>query len=351
VSWSGRVHENQEFALIITKSMSPYGAHCADGRVLTHRLDLAPGPHPHWRAMSSPEFSQGADRNPRLSSQFVLRKLPHVTVLFWALKTVAVTLGETSGDLFGIDLKFGYAPTAIAFLLFFLVVVVAQVRARRHHPALFWAVVLSTSMVGTEISDFMNRGFGHASDDSGGIGYTAGGAILITMLAMVFLVWWRSGQTYDVENIATHKGEILYWIAILISNTLGTSSGDVLAHDTSLGFRGAFFVLSGIMVLLIGAHYLTSINGTLLFWIAFVLTRPLGAAGGDYLVKPVDENGLGWGTLWGSVALFALLAVLVGVQIAQLQRHPLAPLPAPRNRTTGQPERPNGALVSATSAR
>jgi uncharacterized membrane-anchored protein len=301
--------------------------------------------------MSSPEFDQGVESDPRLVSQFVLRKLPHITVLFWAIKTVAVTLGETSGDLFGIDLKLGYAPTAVAFLLFFLVVVIAQVRARTHHPALFWAVVLSTSMVGTEISDFMNRGFGHASDDSGGIGYTAGGAILLTMLAGVFLVWWRSGQTYDVENIATRKGEILYWIAILISNTLGTSSGDVLAHDTPLGFRGAFFVLTGVMVVLIGAHYLTKISGTLIFWIAFVLTRPLGAAGGDYLVKPVDENGLGWGTLWGSLALFALLAVLVGVQIALLRRHPLEPLPAPRNRITGDPERPNGALVPAVTAR
>jgi uncharacterized membrane-anchored protein len=299
--------------------------------------------------MSSPECGRGANTDPRLPTQFVLRKLPHVTVLFWAIKTVAVTLGETSGDLFGIDLKFGYAPTAIAFLLFFLIVVIAQIRARRHHPALFWAVVLSTSMVGTEISDFMNRGFGHASDDTGGIGYTAGGAILMTLLAVVFLVWWRSGQTYDVENIATRKGEILYWIAILISNTLGTSSGDVLAHDTSLGFRGAFFVLSAIMVVLIAAHYLTPINGTLIFWIAFVLTRPLGAAGGDYLVKPVEENGLGWGTLWGSAALLAVLTALVGIAIAQLRHHPLTPLPAPHNRVTGEPERPNGALVSQTS--
>jgi uncharacterized membrane-anchored protein len=278
-----------------------------------------------------------------------MRKLPHVTVLFWALKTVAVTLGETSGDLFGIDLKFGYAPTAVAFLVFFAVVAIAQVRAQRFHSALFWSVVLATSMVGTEISDFLNRGFGHASDDSGGIGYTAGGIILASLLGIVFLIWWRTGQTYDVENIATRKGEILYWVAILISNTLGTSSGDMLAHDTSLGFRGAFFVLGGIMLLLIAAHYLTRINGTLLFWIAFVLTRPLGAAGGDYLVKPTDEQGLGWGTLWGSIALLTLLGALVAAQIIAQRRRPLEPLPAPVNRLTGQPEQPNGALVPALS--
>ena len=283
------------------------------------------------------------------SDVYVMRKLPHVTVLFWVLKTIAVTLGETAGDLFGIDLKLGYVTTATIFLLFFLVVVVLQVRAKRFHPGLFWAVVLSTSMVGTEISDFMNRGFGHSSDDSGGIGYTAGGAILTAILAIVFLVWWRTVQTYDVENIATRKGEILYWIAILVSNTLGTSSGDVLAHDTSLGFRGAFFVIAGIMVLLVAAHYLIPINGTLLFWIAFVLTRPLGAAGGDYLVKPVDENGLGWGTLWGSVALLALLVGFTLVQTVQLRRHPLNPVPAPLNRRTGQPEQPNGALISLSA--
>lgn len=278
-------------------------------------------------------------------TRYVMRKLPHVTVLFWILKTLAVTLGETSGDLFGINLQVGYVTTALIFLAFFLVVVVAQVRSRRFHPALYWAVVLSTSMVGTEISDFMNRGFGDASDDSGGIGYTWGAIILLSILAIVFVIWWRTGQTYDVENIATHKGEILYWVAILVSNTLGTSSGDVLSDDTPLGFRGAFLVIAAVMVLLVAAHFFTTINGTLLFWIAFVLTRPLGAAGGDYLVKPTDENGLGWGTLWGSLALLALLAGFVAYQTAQLRRDPLEPLPAPLNRRTGQPERPNGELV------
>ena len=278
---------------------------------------------------------------------YVLRKLPHITLLFWILKTIAVTLGETAGDEFGITMKVGYAAMVGTFFLFFLVVVTWQVWADRFHPALYWTVILSTSLVGTEISDLMNRGFGHASTDAGGIGYTAGGAILTTILAIVFLVWWRTGQTFEVENIATRKGEILYWIAILVSNTLGTSSGDVLAHDTSLGFRGAFFVLSGIMLLLTAAHYLTPISGTLIFWIAFVLTRPLGAAGGDFLVKPTSEGGLGWGTLNASLVLFWLLAVLVVYQMWQLRNHPLGLLPAPLHRRTGQRQRPNGELVLA----
>jgi uncharacterized membrane-anchored protein len=278
-------------------------------------------------------------------ARYVLRKLPHVTLLFWILKIIAVTLGETAGDLFGITLQVGYVATALIFLVFFLVVVVAQVRAKRFHSALFWAVVLGTSMVGTEISDLSNRGFGHGSAQNG-IGYAWGAVLLTSLLVIVFLVWWRTGQTYDVENIASRKGEILYWIAILVSNTLGTSSGDWLSDDTGLGFRNAFFIIAGVMVAIVAAHYLTNINGTLLFWVAFVLTRPLGAAGGDSLTKPTDEGGLGWGTLWGSVALLALLIALIGYQVAQLRRHPLEPLPYPVNRLTGEPQRPNGAMVA-----
>ncbi|MCQ4079370.1 hypothetical protein NGB36_01795 [Streptomyces sp. RB6PN25] len=147
-----------------------------------------------------------------------------------------------------------------------------------------------------------------------------------------------------MENIASRKGEILYWIAILTSNTLGRFSGDWLSDDAGLGFRYAFLVIAGIMLLLVAAHYLTSINGTALFWLAFVLTRPLGAGGGDSLTKPADEGGLGWGTLWGSAALFALLVVLVVYQTRLVHRHPYAPLPAPVNRRTGAPHGPTGPL-------
>ncbi|MFE3184210.1 hypothetical protein ACFXKR_25565 [Streptomyces violascens] len=282
--------------------------------------------------------------------RYVLRKLPQVTLLFWVLKTVAVTLGETAGDLLGITFRLGYVTTACLFLTFFLVVVVAQVRARRFHPALYWAVVLGTSMVGTEISDFMNRGFGHGSAPDG-IGYAWGAVALTALLALVFLLWWRTGQTYDVENISSRTGEILYWTAILVSNTLGTSSGDWLSDDTGLGFRGAFLVIAGILLLIVAAHYLTAIKGTVLFWLAFVLTRPLGAAGGDSLTKPVAQGGLGWGTAGGTAALCGLLVVLTAYQTWHLRRHPLAPLPAPVDRRTGQPQRPNGMLTdSATPA-
>jgi uncharacterized membrane-anchored protein len=273
-----------------------------------------------------------------------MRKLPHVTLLFWALKIVAVTLGETAGDLLGITLKVGYVATAVIFLVFFLVVFAAQVRANQFHSALFWAVVLGTSIVGTEISDFLNRGPGSSSEPNG-VGYAWGAVILTSLLVIIFLLWWRTGQTYDVESISSRRGEILYWIAILVSNTLGTSSGDWLSDDTGLGFRNAFFVIAGIMVLIVAAHFLTTINGTVLFWVAFILTRPLGAAGGDSLTKPTDEGGLGWGTLWGSAALLTVLIVLIVYQVAQLRRHPLEPLPYPVNRLTAEPQQPNGAVI------
>jgi uncharacterized membrane-anchored protein len=282
---------------------------------------------------------------PAHPDRYVMRKLPHVTVLFWALKIVAVTLGETAGDLFGITLQTGYVLTALIFLAFFAVVLTIQVRAKRFHSAVYWSVVLGTSMVGTEISDFIDRGPGSGSAENG-IGYGWGAVLLTSLLGLIFLAWWRTGQTYDVENIASRKGEMLYWLAILVSNTLGTASGDWLSDETGLGFANAFLIIAGIMVLIIAAHYLTNINTMLLFWLAFILTRPLGAAGGDSLIKPVDDGGLGWGTFWGSLALFGLLIVLVAYQSYRVQQHPLEPLPYPISRRTGQPQQPNGALTT-----
>ncbi|HEY2832320.1 MAG TPA: hypothetical protein VGJ14_07855 [Sporichthyaceae bacterium] len=283
-------------------------------------------------------------------THYVMRKLPHVALLFWVLKTVAVTLGETAGDLFGITFKLGYVATAAAFAVFFAIVVTLQVRARRFHAALFWSVILGTSLVGTEISDFLDRGPGSGSE-ANGVGYGWGMLILTAGLGLVFVIWRTTGQTYDVENIATRKGEILYWTAILLSNTLGTASGDWLSDDTGLGFRNAFLVIAAIMAGILALHYLTRINGVVLFWIAFVLTRPLGAAGGDSLTKPTSEGGLGWGTAGGSAALLGLLVLLVLIQAAHVRRSPLGFVPFPRHRTTGELQTPNGGVVLAHGRR
>jgi len=258
--------------------------------------------------------------------RYVGHKLPHITALFWAMKIVAVTLGETAGDLVGITLKTGYVLTELLFLGYFVTALALQVTVNRFRPAIYWAVVVGTSLVGTEMSDLIDRGPGYGSE-ANGIGYGWGALALTGALAIIFLVWWRTGETYDVENIASRRGEILYWTAILVSNTLGTASGDWLSDAVGVGFGNAFPIIAAIMVLIIAARYLTRVNTMLLFWLAFVLTRPLGAAGGDYLTKPADDGGLGWGTAWGSAALCGLLIALIAYQTGRIRTPPLNPLP------------------------
>jgi uncharacterized membrane-anchored protein len=272
-------------------------------------------------------------------ARYVMRKLPHITVLFWVLKIVATTLGETGGDLLAQTMHVGYLVSTVIFFALFLIAVTFQLKARRFHPAIFWTVIALTSTTGTTLSDLMNR--------TGGIGYTGGAIILTTALAIVFVIWWRSGQTLDVENVATFRGELLYWVAILFSNSLGTSSGDFLADSVGLGFRDSALILSAIMLALLAAHHFTPINGMVLFWIAFVLTRPLGANGGDFLSKPLDHGGLNLGTTWTSAALLATLVALIAYQTIHIRRHPLDPLPVPTHRRTGEPQKPNGELVIA----
>jgi uncharacterized membrane-anchored protein len=292
--------------------------------------------------MSSIIFgAAGEELTPR-TERFVMRKLPHVTLLFWILKILATTLGETGGDLLAQTLRVGYLVSTLIFFAMFLIAVAVQLKARRFHPAIFWTVIALTSTAGTTLSDLMNR--------TGGIGYAGGAIVLSTGLAIVFTAWWYSGQTLDVENVATFRGELLYWIAILFSNSLGTSSGDFLADSVGFGFRDSALLLSAIMLALLAMHYFTRINGMALFWIAFVLTRPLGATAGDFLSKPRDHGGLQWGTMWTSAALLVGLIVLVAYQAVQVRRQPPSPVPMPVNRRTGEPQRPNGELVSAPHA-
>jgi len=284
------------------------------------------------------EISQPPAGPAESSIRFVMRKLPHITLMFWVLKIVATTLGETGGDLLAQTLQVGYLVSTLIFFALLLVAVVFQLKAGRFHPAIYWTVIALTSTAGTTLSDLMNR--------TAGFGYTGGALVLSTGLAIVFVLWWRSGQTLDVENVATFHGELLYWIAIVFSNSLGTSSGDFLADVVGLGFRDSALLLSGIMLALLAAHYFTRINSMVLFWIAFVLTRPLGATGGDSLSKPHEHGGLEWGTKWTSAALLAVMIVLVISQTIQIRRHPLDPLPRPVHRRTGEPQQPNGGLVT-----
>jgi uncharacterized membrane-anchored protein len=219
--------------------------------------------------------------------------------------------------------------------------VTIQLRASRFHPALFWTVVVLTSTAGITISDFINY--------TSGLGQATGALILGSGLALVLLVWWRSRQTLNVEKVATLTGEVLFWIAVVFSNSLGTSTGDYLAGGLGLGLRPAALVLTAAMLVLLAAHYFTNINAMLLFWIAFILTRPWGAVVGNILSKSRDHGGLGWGNAAASAVLVAALVVLVGYQTIDVRRHPLEPLPMPINRHTQLPQRPNGEVITVAA--
>jgi uncharacterized membrane-anchored protein len=251
----------------------------------------------------------------------VMKKLPEVTLVFWIMKIAATTLGETAGDLFSQTLKLGYFLTTIALFLIFVVTLVVQLRSRRYNPFFYWTVILSTSMAGTTMSDFMNRDASTRYLSGGatslgwgpqglGLGYPAGAAILISILLAVFAVWRLSGMTFQIRDIVTFRGEALFWSAILVSNTLGTSTGDFLSDSSGLGYAGGALLVTGLLAVLVALMKVPVVPNVLLFWIAFVLTRPLGATAGDFLTKPAAKGGLDLGTLGSSAVL---LAVLLGL--------------------------------------
>jgi uncharacterized membrane-anchored protein len=232
-----------------------------------------------------------------------MNKIAKVTAFFWVMKICATTLGETAGDLLSMTLNVGYAISSLILLSLFLVSVIAQLRSKRFHPVLYWTVILTTSTAGTTMSDYMDRTLG--------LGYMRGSLILVACLVTVLLVWRLSERTLSVSNIQTTKAEVFYWTAILFSNTLGTALGDFLADDSGLGFLGSAGLIGGVLLLLLLAYAFTKLNRIVLFWIAFVLTRPFGATFGDLLTKPAAKGGLNFGTIGSSLVLASILVVCI----------------------------------------
>ena len=226
-------------------------------------------------------------------------KLPRVVALFWVMKIAATTLGETASDHLAHTLELGYATTALILVVGFGALLAWQLFSEKHRPFLFWSVILATSILGTALSDFMDRTLK--------LGYATGSAILVVLLATVFAYWKKSAGTLSVTDIRTRRDETLYWTAILISNTLGTALGDYLADDSGLGFAGGAALIGGLLALTLVLHFATKISKVALFWIAFVLTRPFGATLGDVLTKKPAEGGLDLGTLQASGVLLAIL--------------------------------------------
>jgi len=233
----------------------------------------------------------------------VKNKLPQVTFLFWIMKIAATTLGETAGDLLSMTLNVGYAVSSMILIALFFSSLSVQLKSKKYHPLLYWTVILSTSTAGTTMSDFIDRTLK--------FGYPKGCFLLITILSVIFVIWRLTGQSFSVTKIKTFKAELLYWTAILFSNTLGTALGDFLADSSGLGFGGGALLISGLLALTALAAFYTRISKTLLFWIAFVLTRPFGATMGDVLTKAKAKGGLDFGTIGSSLVLGAILGILI----------------------------------------
>jgi uncharacterized membrane-anchored protein len=248
----------------------------------------------------------------KIDSRQIWNKLPELTLLFWITKITATTLGETGGDLLAQTLGVGYATSTLIFFAFFLVMVSIQLASKRYIPPVYWAVIVATSTAGTTMSDYMDRTLE--------LGYATGSIIIAATLALILVTWKLMEKTLSVTDIKSKRGEMFYWAAILVSNTLGTALGDFLADDSGLGFGGSAILISAILLLIILAYYFTKISRVILFWIAFVLTRPFGATFGDLLTKPTEEGGLNYGTKIASLILFSLLVILVVYETLKLRK-------------------------------
>lgn len=238
-----------------------------------------------------------------IEKEDAVSKVPQVTLVFWIIKVLATTLGETGGDAVSMSMDLGYLVGTIIFSLIFAVAVGVQVYAKKFHPFLYWLTIIATTTVGTTLADFADRSLG--------IGYAGGTAILLALLMLSLFIWYRTLGSVAVNTVSSPKAEIFYWVTIMFSQTLGTALGDWTADDAGLGYGGSALLFGGMLVAIAAAYRWTKISHTALFWAAFILTRPLGAVVGDLLDKPLDEGGLALSRYSASGALLFVIVVLV----------------------------------------
>lgn len=232
-----------------------------------------------------------------------LTKVAEITLLFWLMKIVATTLGETLGDFFSMTLNLGYLTGLVITAGFFLVVLMIQLSSQQYKPVYYWLVIIATTTLGTEVSDFMDRSL-H-------LGYTVGSIILFAGLILVLFIWFKKYGSLAVFPIQDRGKELFYWIAILFSNSLGTAFGDFLTDSLGLSYLHGAFVTAAIILIVFLLHQFTRANQILLFWIAFIFTRPFGATFGDFLTKPLAKGGLDLGTLNASIVSLAVIVILI----------------------------------------
>jgi uncharacterized membrane-anchored protein len=255
----------------------------------------------------------------------IVAKVPEVTIIFWIIKILCTSIGEIGADALTMSYfgettenvspfwhEYGYLVGAGIFFLVFLIAVGIQIAAKRFHPAIYWTTIVATTLLGTALADYFTR--------SEGFGYYWGSAILLGLVIISLIIWRITTGTIDIASVRTVRSELFYWITIMLSQTLGTALGDYVAAEEGLGigYLVSAAIFGGAMVVLAIIYYWSSVSRTILFWIAFILTRPLGAVTGDFLDKPTDDGGLG-------VNRYLLTAILLIVIVAAILIFPQRP--------------------------
>ena len=250
-----------------------------------------------------------------VEKQEILSKIPEVTMVFWIIKILATTLGETGGDSVSMSMNLGYLVGTGIFAVIFFVAVACQIVAKRFHPFLYWTTIIATTTVGTTLADFADRSLG--------IGYAGGASLLFTLLIVSLFMWHRTLGSISINTVSSTKAEMFYWVTIMFSQTLGTALGDWTASTVGLGYVGGAMVFSALLALVVAAYYWANLSRVFLFWVAFVLTRPLGAVVGDFLDKPLSAGGLALSRYAASAVIlaFILTSVLILPQRAAERAH------------------------------
>ena len=232
-----------------------------------------------------------------------LAKVPEVTFIFWVIKILATTLGETGGDAVSMSMNLGYLLSTAIFAGIFIAFVIAQTFAKKFHPVLYWLTIIATTTVGTTLADFCDRSLG--------IGYTGGATLLFILLISSLFVWYKTLGSIAVDSIRSPKSELFYWVTIMFSQTLGTALGDWTADTAGLGYSGGIIIFGSTLLIIAVCYYKTKISHTMLFWMAFVLTRPLGAVVGDFLDKPLSQGGLELSRYAASLTILGMMALSI----------------------------------------
>jgi len=233
----------------------------------------------------------------------ILSKVPEVTLIFWIIKIFATTLGETGGDALSMSMNLGYLLSTGIFAVIFVAAVVVQILMKRFHPVVYWVTIIATTTVGTTLADFADRSLG--------IGYVGGTTILFSLLMASLFIWKRTLGSVAVDTVNSPKSEMFYWVTIMFSQTLGTALGDWTADTAGLGYSGGALVFGALLAVIAAAYYRMKISHTVLFWAAFILTRPLGAVVGDFLDKPISHGGLALSRYSASATLLALIVLCI----------------------------------------